>query len=203
MEDHPLVRDAFVAQVGTHFPGAQIVYAGAVIDQALAAIKILGCDCIVLDLDLGDGRPPMENVAQACTSGAPVLVVSGLGDPALVHGALVAGAHGYVSKNADTDEIVAAIQSTVDGEEYVSHELGSHMLNAAESTVHLSEQERRAMVLYASGLKMSAVARRMDVSVATAQEYIKRVRSKYLKAGNPLPTKLDMYHAARDRGLLN
>jgi DNA-binding NarL/FixJ family response regulator len=68
--------------------------------------------------------------------------------------------------------------------------------------VALSEQERRAMVLYASGLKMRAVARRMGVTEGTAQEYIKRVRQKYDRAGVPLPTKTDMYRVARDEGLV-
>jgi transposase len=58
------------------------------------------------------------------------------------------------------------------------------------------------MVLYASGLKMRAVARRMGVSEGTAQEYIKRVRSKYLQAGTPVSTKTDMYRMARNEGLV-
>ena len=42
----------------------------------------------------------------------------------------------------------------------------------------------------------------MSVKPATAQEYIKRVRAKYLKAGTPLPTKTDMYRMARSEGLV-
>ena len=49
---------------------------------------------------------------------------------------------------------------------------------------------------------MEAVSRRMGVSVTTAQEYIKRVRAKYLKAGTPVPTKTDMYRMARSEGLV-
>jgi hypothetical protein len=46
------------------------------------------------------------------------------------------------------------------------------------------------------------VARRMGVTEGTAQEYIKRVRAKYLKAGTPVPTKTDMYRMARSEGLV-
>ena len=58
------------------------------------------------------------------------------------------------------------------------------------------------MTLYASGLKMRTVARQMGVTEGTAQEYIKRVRAKYLKAGSPIPTKTDMYRRAQAEGLL-
>jgi DNA-directed RNA polymerase specialized sigma24 family protein len=58
------------------------------------------------------------------------------------------------------------------------------------------------MVLYASGLKIEAVARRMGVKTATAQEYIKRVRTKYSRAGVSAPTKTDLYRRARDEGLV-
>ena len=42
----------------------------------------------------------------------------------------------------------------------------------------------------------------LDVSVGTAQEYIKRVRAKYAKSGNPLSTKTELYQQARSEGLL-
>ena len=51
-------------------------------------------------------------------------------------------------------------------------------------------------------MKMTTVARQMGVNVATTREYIKRVRQKYAKAGNPLPTKVDLYQQARADGLL-
>jgi DNA-binding NarL/FixJ family response regulator len=69
-------------------------------------------------------------------------------------------------------------------------------------SVPLSEREREAMVLYASGLKIEAVARRMDVKPATAQEYIKRVRAKYSRAGAAAPTKTDLYRRAQEEGLV-
>ncbi len=66
----------------------------------------------------------------------------------------------------------------------------------------MSERERTAMVLYASGLKIAAVARRMDVKPATAQEYIRRVREKYSRAGVSVTTKTDLYRRAKDEGLV-
>lgn len=202
LEDHPLVREALTAQVAATVGDVDVVYSGASVVEALAAIDDRGADCVVLDLDLGDSRSPVQNVLELTEAGVPVLVVSALGDQATVRATLAAGALGFVSKHAETAELGRALTATLAGEEYTSPEVAAALLSAAPTSVGLSEQERRAMVLYASGLKMRAVARRMGVTEGTAQEYIKRVRSKYDRAGVPLPTKTDMYRVARDEGLV-
>jgi DNA-binding NarL/FixJ family response regulator len=202
LEDHPLVREALTSQVRAAVDEVDLVYAGASVAEAVAAVQARGADCVVLDLDLGDGRSPVQNVIELTDAGVKVLVVSALGDQATIRASLAAGALGFVSKAAETSELHNAVRATLAGEEYTSPEVAAALLNAAPTSVALSEQERRAMVLYASGLKMRAVARRMGVTEGTAQEYIKRVRQKYDRAGVPLPTKTDMYRVARDEGLV-
>jgi DNA-binding NarL/FixJ family response regulator len=202
LEDHPLVREALTSQVQAAVGEVDLVYTGASVAEAVAAVQERGADCVVLDLDLGDGRSPVQNVIELTDAGVKVLVVSALGDQATIRASLAAGALGFVSKAAETSELSNAVRATLAGEEYTSPEVAAALLNAAPTSVALSEQERRAMVLYASGLKMRAVARRMGVTEGTAQEYIKRVRQKYDRAGVPLPTKTDMYRVARDEGLV-
>jgi DNA-binding NarL/FixJ family response regulator len=134
--------------------------------------------------------------------GVPVLVVSALGDPGTIHACLVAGATGFVSKQATPEELLEAVTVALEGEGSITPDVASALLSAPRDSLNLSDQERRAMVLYASGLKMDAVARRMNVSRTTAEEYIKRVRAKARKAGTPVPTKTDMYRMAQRSGLL-
>ena len=192
LEDHPLVRDAMVSLLVPHLEDVDIIYSGDSIDEASAAIDAQGADLVVLDLDLNDGRSPVANVAAIADHGVPVIVVSALGDPATIRACLAAGVLGYVSKQARPEEVLQALQSALRGEQVMSPEVASALLHQADDQLNLSEQERRAMVLYASGLKMESVARRMNVSRTTAEEYIKRVRAKARKAGTPLPTKTDM-----------
>ena len=92
--------------------------------------------------------------------------------------------------------------ATLAGEPSTSRDVAAILTSGEELAVPLTERERTAMVLYASGLKIDAVARRMDVKPATAQEYIKRVRSKYLKAGTSVATKTDLYRQAQAEGLV-
>lgn len=202
LEDHPLVRDAMVSLLVPHLEDVDIVYAGDSITDASSAIEERGADLVVLDLDLNDGRSPVANVAAIADLGVPVIVVSALGDPATIRACLAAGVLGYVSKQARPEEVLQALQAALKGDHVMSPEVASALLHQPHDQLNLSEQERRAMVLYASGLKMESVARRMNVSRTTAEEYIKRVRAKARKAGTPLPTKTDMYRMAQRSGML-
>lgn len=202
LDDHPLVRRALADNLSRGFGEIEICYEGASVAQAVVKIDAAGCDCAILDLDLGDHRSPVSNVEALQASGVPILVVSALGDPALVRSTLLAGALGFISKQAEVELFMHAVQATINGEQYMSPEIAAALLASPELTVELSERERMAMTLYASGLKMTSVARQMDVSVGTAQEYIKRVRAKYARSGNPLSTKTELYQQARSEGML-
>lgn len=202
LEDHPLVCDAMVSLLVPHLEDVEIVYAGGSIAEATVAIEQVGADLVILDLDLNDGRSPVSNVAAIADLEVPVIVVSALGDPATIRACLSAGVVGYVSKQAKPEEVLDALRAALRGEQTMSPEVASALLSQPDDQLSLSEQERRAMVLYASGLKMESVARRMNVSRTTAEEYIKRVRAKARKAGTPLPTKTDMYRLAQRAGML-
>lgn len=202
VEDHPLVREALATRIGQSVPNHELVYSGASIKDALEFVASQSVDCVVLDLDLGDGTSPISNTALLVTAGAKVLIVSALADPATVRASLRAGALGFVSKAAPIEDFSASLTAVLAGEPYTSRDVAVMLYSDTESAVALSERERTAMVLYASGLKMETVARRMGVKTSTAQEYIKRVREKYTKAGTPLPSKTDLYRQAREEGLV-
>lgn len=202
LEDHPLVREALAGQLVSRIRDSRISYSGANVASAIDVIAVEGADCIVVDLDLNDGRSPLQNVEALTGTDVPVLIVSALGEPSTIKACLLAGAIGFVSKQAETDELIMAVQHALAREPYTSTEVAAALMTSGTVTVHLSDQERRAMTLYASGLKMRTVARQMGVTEGTAQEYIKRVRTKYLRAGTPIPTKTDMYRKAQAEGLL-
>lgn len=60
----------------------------------------------------------------------------------------------------------------------------------------LSEQEQRVLELVTTGLKVSAVARRLDVSPHTVHTYLRRIRRKLAEAGTPVASPLELYRAA-------
>lgn len=202
LEDHPLVREALTDRLVSHWGDVVICYSGSSVSEALTAMADQGADCIILDLDLGDGRSAAVNISALTRAGVPILIVSALGGSADIRASLTAGALGYVSKNVELPELLAAIEATLRREPYTSSEVAAALISDTGTSVALSDQERRAMVLYASGLKMRAVAHHLGVAEGTAREYIKRVRAKYDKAGAPLLSKTDMYRMAQREGLV-
>ena len=202
LEDHALVREALVTRLNRSLPECDLVYEGSSIADCKRVIAQSGCDCVILDLDLGDGRTAESNVSSMVKTQVPVLVVSALASPALIRTALSLGVVGYVTKSGDPDEISIAVQAACRGESYTSSEATAAIMSEVTTSVGLSEQERRAMVLYASGMKMRSVANAMGVTEGTAREYIKRMRAKYDRAGTPLSTKTDIYRMAVQEGLM-
>ncbi len=202
IEDHPLVRDALNMRLGEAFGPIDVLYSGPSLAEALQRLGDESVDCAILDLDLGDGRSPVLNTSDLAEAGVSVLIVSALADSTTVASSLRAGALGFVSKQASGEEFVAAVRSTLAGEAFMSRDVAAVLYNDCSGAVSLSERERTAMMLYASGMKIESVARRMGVKPATASEYIRRVRNKYLRAGTPAPTKTDLYRRARQDGLI-
>lgn len=186
----------------SHFRDVTFAYSGPDIQEALTVLGDQKIDCVILDLDLNDKRSALDNLLALTEHQVPVLIVSALGDPATIRSSLTMGAKGFVSKQAESAILLEAVVSTLRGEEYTSPEVAAALLSAQGPQVRLSDQERRAMVLYASGLKMTSVARQMGITAGTADEYIKRVRAKYRKSGIAVSTKTDLYRVAQSEGLI-
>lgn len=201
LEDHALVREGLQRSLRESFPEAVFVYSGASLTDALTA-AVHGCDCAVVDLDLGDGRAAADVVSSLTSQQVPVVVVSALGNPAIIQACVLAGAQGYVAKRSGTDELVSVLRSVLSGRPLMSPDLAGALVSHHRSAVKLSKQEQRALVLYASGLKLDSVARRMDVAPSTVKQYLDRVRDKYTAAGRVARTKSDLYRVARDEGLV-
>ena len=112
-----------------------------------------------------------------------------------------AGALGFVPKRVSYGQLMEALSTVATDELYLSVDLAA-MLASAADTPDLSPRELDALRLYASGLKLSAVAHRMGISPHTAKEYLDRVRAKYQQVGRPARTRTELYAAASRDGLL-
>lgn len=196
------MREFLATAVRRHRPDIDIAYAGPSIAAAETSVQENPADCVILDLDLGDDSDLRVNLERMIATGSPVLIVSASASPQLVQTAIAGGAQGYVSKQCEPDEFTRAFDAVLEGRTHVSPDLAAKLAVPTLRNVRLSPQEQRALVLYASGMKLESVARAMGVQVGTAKEYIRRVRDKYAAAGDPLPSKVDLYRKAQEEGLL-
>ncbi|GAA3662931.1 response regulator transcription factor [Nocardioides ginsengisoli] len=157
---------------------------------------------IVLDLvvDRGADADPRV-VADLIGSGMRVLVLSALASAPQVRAMIRAGVNGFVGKRDSEEDIVAATWAVLGRGHWITPEMASVM--AADSArPPLSDQEERALVLYASGLTLDAVARALGVKRDTAKKYLDRVKVKYADAGRPARTKIELHREAARDGLL-
>ena len=199
VDDHPIIRDGVERWIGDG-EGIRVIATAATVAPLLAGPG-RRARVVLLDLELGDGTTAAGNVAAILAAGPAVLVLSASDQPLAVRAAMRAGASGYVLKNEQADRIRAAIREVAAGGDWISPGL-AHILatdNAVDRPA-LSQQESRALQLYATGLPMKSVAKKMGISEETAKQYLKRVRQKYALAGRAAPTKLALYHRAVEDG---
>jgi DNA-binding NarL/FixJ family response regulator len=199
VDDHELVRQGLRSLLEQH--GAEevdVVYCGLGPQECAAA----GVDVALLDVDLGpSSRPVEESVSALISAGAGVLLISAFEDARAIRRGLAAGALGFVPKRVSFDILKEAVHTVAVQELYLSVDLAS-ILAAAVETPELSPRELDALRLYASGLSINAVGRKMGISPHTAKEYLDRVRSKYGAVGRTARTRTELYAAARTDGLI-
>jgi DNA-binding NarL/FixJ family response regulator len=202
VDDHPIVLDSVTGWVMADESGIRVVGTAATVDALLAGPG-RGAHVVLLDLDLGDGTTVERNVAAILAAGPAVLVLAASDKPLAVRAAIRAGALGYAVKSEATSQVREAIKAVAAGEDWISPRLAYiFATDDAPDRPVLSPQEARALRLYATGMAMKSVARRMTISEETVKQYVGRVREKYARAGRAAPTKLELYHRAVEDGYL-
>ena len=202
VDDHPIILDSVAVWVAADLGDIRVVATAANVGDLLAGPG-RHADVVLLDLELGDGSTAEGNVTAIRAAGPEVLVLSASDRPPVVRAAIRAGARGYALKNEQADQIRFAIREVAAGRDWISPRLAYiFATDDAEDRPTLSNQERRTLQLYATGLPMKSVARKMAISEETVKQYLGRVRQKYTIAGRAAPTKLELYHRAVEDGHL-
>ncbi|MEU0896680.1 LuxR C-terminal-related transcriptional regulator [Streptomyces massasporeus] len=184
------------AQAGSAAPEAATVTAGSAV-----ARRVLPYDVVLLDLLLGDGSRPERNIGRLLSAGTRVLIISNAPDRRRIVDAVAAGADGYLTKDHDLPDLVAAIREVAAGGTAHSAELAfSWAHDDGPARPNLSPKGRQVLLEYASGLTLKATARRTGVSPHTAKYYLDRVKEKYRQAGRPTYTKIDLAARVREDG---
>lgn len=193
VDDHRLVAEGLAARLSAKRTGIRVVQSASSW-AALVDGPEFPAEVTVLDLRLGDGIPIDTKVHALTVAGSKVVVISRHSDPGSIGRALRSGALGFVSKSATSVELVAAIRAAAEG-----RATSSATPEPAAPGPSLGQREQRALVLYASGLSIQAVASAMDTTAETVKSYVKRARRKYREAGIDLGSRFRLrWYAARE-----
>jgi len=187
-------------------PDMSVVYSGSTLPSFMewlpTAPRQEVPELLVLDLTVERQEPadPLV-VRKLIADGMRVILFTAMTSPPLVRQMLRVGVSGAIGKRDSEEHILLALRKVLGGSEWTSPELAAVIMQDSKRP-QLSDQEERALVLYASGLTMSAVAAAIGVQPGTAKKYIQRVRSKYAEAGRPATSRSGLNRVATEDGYM-
>nr|WP_187361126.1 response regulator transcription factor [Phytoactinopolyspora mesophila] len=111
-----------------------------------------------------------------------VVILTSFGEMERVHAALAAGASGYLLKDADPTEVVAAIRAAARGDVFlhpaIARKLTQEMVSPATGLNSLTGRERDVLVLVAKGHSNQEIADEFVISERTARTHVSNVLRK-------------------------
>jgi DNA-binding NarL/FixJ family response regulator len=101
----------------------------------------------------------------------------------MVHGALQAGAAGYLLKDAEADEVAAAIRAACRGEVHLDPAIAKQLTRSlmaprSQPVDALTDREREVLVLVAQGLSNQQIADSLVISERTARTHVSNILGK-------------------------
>ena len=185
IDDHTVMRSGLRMLIESH-PSLVVVGEAATQGEALRLTARTQPDIILLDLNLCEerGADLLPNLL-AAASGARVIVLTGVTDPAEHRQAILAGAMGVVLKDQALDVLVKAIEKVHDGEVWLESSMIASMLSEiarggatekadpeAAKLARLTTREREVIGLVGEGLKNKQIAERLFISEATVSHHL-------------------------------
>ncbi|WP_332749104.1 response regulator transcription factor [Hydrogenophaga sp.] len=142
-------------------------------------------DVVLLDVSM-TGRSGLEAMPsiRAEYPKLPVLLLSMYPAEQYAVVALRAGASGYLTKDAESEELIHAIREVASGKRYISSIAAQRLLQHAPVTDDqpphhkLSAREHQIMLLIAQGISLTEIGRRMFISVKTVSSSRTRILKK-------------------------
>jgi DNA-binding NarL/FixJ family response regulator len=196
-DDHRVVRDGLVTILGA-MDGVRVV--GAAQDGA-EAVTLAGqqdADVVLMDLRM----PGMDGVeatraVRASRPDTAVVVLTTYTDDESILAALQAGAAGYLTKNASTDDIRRALEAAAAGQSVLDPAAAARLVEAAARQAAagpggaaapggpgaglpdgLTEREGEVLTLIAQGLSNTEIAAQLFVSRSTVKTHINQIFAK-------------------------
>jgi DNA-binding NarL/FixJ family response regulator len=175
VDDHAIVRDGLqrlldgvdgFEVVGTAADGAEAETEAARTrpDVVLMDLSMPGVDGVEATRRLTDASPELK-----------VVVLTTFADQRRILDALGAGASGYLLKDAEPDEVIAAVRTVVDGGAPLDPKAARVLLDARRQQRpgrELSAREREVLDLLATGLANKQIARRLGITERTVKAHL-------------------------------
>lgn len=182
-DDHPVTREGVVRALKS---SGRIDVIGEVADgrAALTAIRELRPRVALIDYKMPELNG-LEVVRAVVRDGLDTCVVllSAFEDSAVIYQALAEGAAGYLTKDSDSEEIVAAVLKCEKGATYLPTQLagalaGEVKLRARGDAALLTPRELEVVRMIADGLSVPQIAKRLFLAPSTVKSHVHNLYEK-------------------------
>ena len=180
VDDHLVVRTGLRALLGTQLD-LDVIAEAASGEEALAAAERCSPDVVMMDLALGAGMDGIEAIRQLRRrSPQPaILVFTTYDSDADIVRAVDAGAMGYLLKDADPEEIFAAIRGAIQGRSFMSAPVASRLFQQLRNPGEvLTPREAELLSLLIEGLSNRELGKRLFISEATVKTHLAHIYAK-------------------------
>ncbi|MBO9730346.1 MAG: response regulator transcription factor [Chitinophaga sp.] len=188
VDDHPIVLDGLVQLLNSED--------GFVVSGSFTNGKLLldflhshQPDIILLDIGLPDinGIELFDSI-KALTPGTVILIFSNYIERSAITQMLDKGVNGYISKSTSPTEIIRCLYRALEGQLALSPEVehivkSEKQLSLDAQAVRVSAREREILLLIASGITSSQIAKKLFLSKFTVNNHRKNLLQK-LKVKN-------------------
>jgi DNA-binding NarL/FixJ family response regulator len=188
VDDHALFRAGLVSLLA-QMPEFEVVGEAGNGHQALEVIQRTRPDIALIDVNMPEmgGVETVEALKKVETLRIVMLTISKHDDD--LFGAIAAGAHGYLLKNSEPEELRRAILLVADGKSVLSPEVTGRVLKAVSnargmpSEIGLSKREMEVLDCLAVGKTSAQIASDLFITENTVKTHVRHILEK-LEAAN-------------------
>ncbi|MEY2632160.1 MAG: hypothetical protein RIR00_814 [Pseudomonadota bacterium] len=185
VDDHAIFRSG-LSRLLSDEPDLRVTGEACNGPEALEQLHRHHFDLILLDINLQgrSGLEILEHIRSLRPQQAVLMLSMYPGDQYALM-ALQAGAQGYVSKDMDAADLLAAIRVTARGGRYLSPQAMGAVLRTLDQPAgstpphhRLSARERQILLLIVRGVSLTEIGQQMCLSVKTVSTYRSRLLQK-------------------------
>ncbi len=184
VDDHKIVRDGIQLMLKGHSI-YRMIFGVDTIGQLFEQLASGQPDILILDLNLPgtNGLDIIETLKNRFPS-LKILVLSAIINEQIITSAIEKGVDGYVSKDADAEELLCALDALRDGDEFFGNTVSNIIyqsylkqsaMNGSGTSLNdrngLSERELEVLRFFAEGYSYKKIADTLNISTRTVESH--------------------------------
>lgn len=180
VDDHPIVRSGLRSALDCD-PSLMVVGDAASGEAALELVRTALPDVVLMDLNLGAGLDGADTTRLLTQLPKPprVLVLTAYESDADILRAIEAGATGYLLKDAEPSELLAAIHTAASGETVLAPSVATRLVSRVrEPGRALTNRETQVLQMVAEGSANATIGRSLFITEATVKSHLVQVFAK-------------------------